>query len=168
VPPENEEIASMSDSDADRPAVPGENDGEACPMPSRGQGDDAGAIARMLGAKRIAIVGLSDDPNRPSHRIGEYLVSHGYDVVPVNPAHASVLGRKSYPALADVPGPIDVVNVFRRPEACADVARDAIAAGAKGVWLQSGIRNDAAKRLAAEAGIDYVENRCIMVEHMTR
>ena len=137
-------------------------------MPSRGRGDDAAMIARMLDARRIAVVGLSDDVTRPSHGIGEYLMSHGFDVVPVNPNHNEVLDRPCYPTLAAVPGPIDVVNVFRRPEFCADVVRDAIAAGAKGVWLQSGIYNAEAKRLAEAAGIDYVENRCIMVEHMTR
>jgi len=142
--------------------------GEACPMPSRGQGSDADAIARMLGAGRIAIVGLSDDPSRPSYQIASYLMSEGYEVVPVNPTHATVLGLKSYPTLKDVPGEVDVVNVFRRPEFCADITRDAIAKGAKGVWLQSGVRNDEAKRLAQSAGIDYVQDRCIMVEHRTK
>ena len=142
--------------------------GEACPMPSRGQGSDADAIARMLGAGRIAVVGLSDDPSRPSYQIASYLMSEGYEVVPVNPTHATVMGLKSYPALKDVPGEVDVVNVFRRPEFCADIARDAIAKGAKGVWLQSGVRNDEAKRLAQSAGIDFVQDRCIMVEHRTK
>ena len=142
--------------------------GEACPMPSRGQGSDGDAIARMLGAGRIAIVGLSDDPGRPSYQIATYLQSEGYEVVPVNPTHATVMGLKSYPALKDVPGEVDVVNVFRRPEFCADVTRDAIAIGAKGVWLQSGVRSDEARRLAQAAGIDFVQDRCIMVEHRTR
>ena len=142
--------------------------GEACPMPSRGQGSDADAIARMLGAGRIAVVGLSDDPGRPSYQIASYLMSEGYEVVPVNPTHATVMGLKSYPTLKDVPGEVDVVDVFRRPEFCADITRDAIAKGAKGVWLQSGVRNDEAKRLAQSAGIDFVQDRCIMVEHRTR
>ena len=142
--------------------------GEACPMPSRGQGSDADAIARMLGAGRIAIVGLSDDPGRPSYQIGSYLKSQGYEIVPVNPTQTTVMGLKSYPSLKDVPGEVDVVNVFRRPEFCADVARDAIAIGAKGLWLQSGVRNDDARTLAQAAGIDFVQDRCIMVEHRTR
>ena len=142
--------------------------GEACPMPSRGQGSDADAIARMLGAGRIAVVGLSDDPSRPSYQIASYLMSEGYQVVPVNPTHATVMGLKSYPTLKDVPGEVDLVNVFRRPEFCADITRDAIAKGAKGVWLQSGVRNDEAKRLAQSAGIDFVQDRCIMVEHRIR
>lgn len=141
---------------------------EACPMPSRGQGPDADAIARMLGAGRIAVVGLSDDPSRPSYQIASYLKSEGFEVVPVNPTHATVMGVKSYPTLRDVPGEVDVVNVFRRPEFCADITRDALAIGAKGVWLQSGVRNDEAKQLAAAAGIDFVQDRCIMVEHRMR
>ncbi len=141
---------------------------EACPMPSRGQEPDSPAIARMLGGGRIAIVGLSDDPNRPSYQIAAYLKGEEYEVVPVNPAHATVMGLKSYRNLKDVVGAVDVVNVFRRPEFCADIARDAIAVGAKGLWLQSGVRNEEAKKLAQAAGIDYVQDRCIMVEHHVR
>ncbi len=142
--------------------------GEACSMPSRGERPDSATIARMLGAGRIAIVGLSDDPGRPSYQIAAYLRSEGYEVVPVNPTHETVMGVKSYASLKDVPGEIDVVNVFRRPEFCADITRDAIAIGAKGVWLQSGVRNAEAKALAASAGVDFVQDRCIMVEHRIR
>jgi predicted CoA-binding protein len=139
-----------------------------CPLPQRSPGDEAAAVDRMLAARRIAIVGMSDDPRRPSHGIGSYLIAHGYDVVPVNPTHESVLGRKCYASLADVPGKIDLVNVFRRSEFCADVVRQALAISAGGVWLQSGIRNEQARELADEAGIDFVQDRCIMVEHMDR
>ena len=141
---------------------------DACPLPSRSGGAEASAVDRMLQANRIVIVGLSDDPTRPSHGIASYLINHGFEVIPVNPTHAQVLGRKCYATIAEVEGPIDLVNVFRRSQFCADVTRDAIAAGAKGVWLQAGIRNDQAHRLALEAGIDFVQDRCIMVEHMTR
>ena len=141
---------------------------DACPLPSRSPGAEAAAVDNMLEAKRVAVVGMSDDPGRPSHGIAGYLLAHGYDVVPVNPNHDEVMGLKCYARLADVPGPIDLVNVFRRSEACADVTRDAIAAGARGVWLQSGISSAEAKRLADEARIDYVEDRCIMVDHMRR
>jgi uncharacterized protein len=141
---------------------------EACPLPSRSPGVEAATVDRMLQAKRIAVVGMSDDPDRPSHGIGGYLLAHGYEVIPVNPKHDQVLGRKCYASLQDVPGAVDLVNVFRRPEFCADVTRQAIEAGAKGVWLQAGIRNEAAQRLAADAGIDFVQDRCIMVEHMQR
>ncbi len=122
----------------------------------------------MLKAKRIAIVGMSDDPARPSHGIGGYLKSHGYEIVPVNPTHESVMGLKCYARLADVPGKIDLVNVFRRSQFCADVAREAAEVGAKGLWLQAGIRNEEARRIARDARIDYIEDRCIMVEHMHR
>ncbi len=142
--------------------------GEACPMPSRGQGSDVDAISRMLGGGRIAVVGLSDDPSRPSYQIASYLKNEGYEVVPVNPTHATVMGLRSYPTLKDVPGEVDVVNVFRRPEFCAAITRDAIAIGARGVWLQSGVRNEEAKKLAQSAGIDFVQDRCIMVEHRIR
>ncbi len=137
-------------------------------------GDDAGrdteaAIARMLAGRRIAVVGLSDDPSRPSHGVSAAMLAAGYTIVPVNPNCRSALGQACYATLADIPGgPVDVVNVFRRPLACAGVVRDAIAAGARGVWLQSGIVNDEARRLAAEAGLDFVQDRCIMVEQMRR
>ena len=140
--------------------------GEACPMPSRGEGPDAKAIGRMLNGTRIAIVGLSDDPSRPSYRIASYLVQEGFDVVPVNPTHETVMGMKSYASLEDVPGTVDVVNVFRRPEYCADVARAAVAVGAKGLWLQSGVRSAEAQKIAITAGIDFVQDRCIKIDHM--
>ena len=118
--------------------------------------------------KRIAVVGMSKNPEKEAHTVPKYLIERGYDVIPVNPTHETVLGRKCYAKLSDVPGTIDLVNVFRRGEFCADVTREAIAAGAKGVWLQSGIRNDEARTLAEEAAIDFVQDRCIMVEHMQR
>ena len=142
--------------------------GEACPLPIRTPGAEATAVDNMLRAKRVAVVGLSDDPDKPSHGIAGYLMSHGYEVIPVNPTHDHVLGLKCYATLADVPGEIDLVNVFRRPQFCADVTRDAIAKGAKGVWLQAGIRNEEARKLAEQAKIDFVQDRCIMVEHMSR
>jgi predicted CoA-binding protein len=141
---------------------------ESCPLPLRTPGAESAAVDRMLKAKRIVIVGMSDDPSRPSHGIGGYLVAHGYEVIPVNPNHDQVLGQKCYARLSDVPGEIDLVNVFRRPQFCADVTREAIEAGAKGVWLQAGIRNEEARTMAEEAGVDFVQDRCIMVEHMAR
>jgi predicted CoA-binding protein len=137
-------------------------------LPLRTPGTEATAVDRMLKAKRVAIVGLSDDPSRPSHGIAGYLAANGFEIIPVNPNHGQVLGQKCYASLRDVPGAIDLVNVFRRPQFCADVTRDAIAKGAKGVWLQAGIRNEDARRMAEEAGVDFVQDRCIMVEHMAR
>jgi len=141
---------------------------EACTLPgSRDEGEEA-MIRRMLAAERIAIVGLSDKPGRASYMIGQYLKGLGKTIIPVNPQFQTALGLKCYATLAQAPGPIDLVNVFRKSEFCADVARDAVAVGAKGVWLQSGITNDEARQAARKAGLDYVEDRCIMVEHSYR
>ena len=142
--------------------------GESCPLTPRSPGAEISVVERLLAAKRVAVVGMSDDPMRPSNGIGGYLAANGYDVVPVNPNHEMVSGKKCYASLKDVPGKIDLVNVFRRPQFCDEVVRDAIAVGAKGVWLQSGIRNEQARQLAEKAKLDYVEDRCIMVEHMQR
>jgi predicted CoA-binding protein len=141
---------------------------DACPLHTRPADDEASVIRRMLAGQRIAVVGLSDDPSRPSHDVANYLISAGKEVFPVNPNHRTVLGRKCYASLEDVPGRIDVVDVFRRPERCPDVVRAALAVGAKGVWLQSGIFSEEARRIAAEAGIDFVQDRCLKVEHMFR
>lgn len=120
-------------------------------------------VPQLLKAKRIAVVGMSE--GRISGRIGLFLKDRGREVIPVNPNAATVYGLTAYPTLADIPGgPVDLVNVFRRPEFCADVVRQAIAAGAGGVWLQSGIVSDEAERLAADAGLPFVQDRCIMVE----
>ena len=142
--------------------------GEACPLPSSNRSNDpeADAVARMLRGRRIAVVGLSDNRSRAAHRIAQFLRSIGREVVPVNPNYQEVMGVQCYPTIASVPGKVDVVDVFRRAEFCADVVRDAIEAGAGGVWLQSGLINAEARRLAEEAGIDYVEDRCLMVEIM--
>lgn len=139
---------------------------DACPMPSNPSGGEAGAVRRMLAGRRIAVVGLSDDPSRASHGVASYLASVGKEIIPVNPNHTRVMGRPCYPSLEAVPGPIDVVDVFRRPEFCADVVRSAVAVGAKGVWLQSGIVSDEAAKIAREAGIDFVQDRCLKVDHM--
>jgi predicted CoA-binding protein len=139
---------------------------DACPLPTTPTQDEPSTIARMLRSRRITIVGASDDPSRASFAIASYLLGQGYEVVPVNPNHRNVLGLTCYPSLDAVPGNVEVVNVFRRPEYCAAVAREAIARGATGLWLQSGISSPEARRIATERGVDYIENRCIMVEHM--
>jgi len=139
---------------------------EACPLPSNPAGGEAATVRRLLAGKRIAVVGLSDDPSRASHGVASYLVSVGKEVIPVNPNLTRVMGLKCYPSLEAIPGQIDVVDVFRRPEHCADVVRSALAVGAKGVWLQSGIVNEEAERIARDAGIDFVQDRCMKVDHM--
>src|ERR1041384_1569665 len=142
--------------------------GNACPLPNARSMDETQVIERLLNANRIAIVGLSDDPARPSHEIGRYLLEHDKEIIPVNPNCQRLLGLKCYASLSDVPGPIDLVNVFRRQEHCPEVVRQAIKVGAKGIWLQSGILSEKAKGLAQRAGIDFVQNKCIMVEHRRR
>src|SRR3954469_23475722 len=103
-------------------------DGDACTLPTGPRDPDAQAVQRMLAAKRIAVVGLSDDPSRPSYDVASYLRSVGKEILPVNPTHKTVMGLTCYPSLAAVPGLIDLVDVFRRAEYCADVAREAVEA----------------------------------------
>ena len=139
---------------------------ETCPLPPSPRGSTADAVRRMLAGKRIAVVGLSDDPTRASYGVASYLMSVGKEIIPVNPNHQTVMGLKCYPSLEAVPGQIDVVDVFRRPEFCPDVVHSAVAVGAKGVWLQSGIVSPEAERIARDVGIDFVQDRCLKVDHM--
>jgi predicted CoA-binding protein len=129
--------------------------------------DDDGIAATLRGAGRIAIVGASPDPSRPSNGVLRDLVADGFDVVPVNPNATEVEGLPCFPsveaAVAAV-GPVDIVDVFRRAEACADVARDAVAAGARCLWLQLGIADREAGRIAADAGLSVVMDRCTAIE----
>lgn len=116
-------------------------------------------------AQTIAVVGLSSDPERPSHDVGRYLKESGYRIIPVHPKEEQVLGEKAYPSLADVPEPIDLVDVFRKPEATPDVAREAVETGAKVLWLQEDIVNDEARRIAEEGGMKAVMGICLMKTH---
>jgi predicted CoA-binding protein len=125
-------------------------------------------IDRLLDAKTVAVVGLSGNAARDSHRVAAYLQDHGYRVVPVNPNETEVLGEKAYATLADVPFDVDVVDVFRRREHLKGVVLDAIAKGAWGVWGQQGVSDNEAQRIATEAGLKFVMNRCMMVEHDRR
>jgi predicted CoA-binding protein len=116
-------------------------------------------------AKTIAVVGASSDPSRPSHGVFAKLLEYGYRVVPVNPNETAVLGQTAFPALHDVPFPIDIVDVFRRPEYTPEIAEAAVAIGAKVLWLQSGIINEAAAERAKAAGLVVVMDACIKVLH---
>lgn len=127
--------------------------------------DDAKLRLIFADARTIAVVGLSSDPSRPSNRVSAYLQRAGYRIVPVNPNESEVLGEAALPSLADVADPIDVVDVFRRPEFTPDVARDAVAVGAKALWLQLGIANEEAARIASDGGLTVIMDACIMVEH---
>jgi uncharacterized protein len=116
-------------------------------------------------AQSIAVVGASASPERPSHGIFGKLLGAGYRVVPVNPKESEVLGQKAYASLRDVPGSVDIVNVFRRPEHTPEVASEAVAIGAKVLWLQSGIWNEDAAARAAAGGLLVVMDECIGVVH---
>lgn len=117
--------------------------------------------------RRVAVVGLSPNPKRPSNFVSIYLMNNGFDVTPVNPGHKSILGRPCYPSLAEVPGPIDIVDVFREPSALLAIAEQAVAAGAKVLWMQSGIVNEEAAEIARRGGLDVVMDRCLKIEHAT-
>lgn len=116
-------------------------------------------------AKTIAVVGLSPNPERASYEVTSYLKGQGYRIIPVNPTVAEVLGEKSYPDLKSIPEPVDVVDIFRRAEDVPPIVEQAIAIGAKAVWMQLGIVNEAAAQRAREAGLGVVMDRCLMVEH---
>ena len=126
----------------------------------------ASDIRKILEQKNIAVVGMSKNEGKPAHFVPKYLIEHGYNVIPVNPTITEVLGRKSYPSIADIPDDVDVVDVFRKSEDVPPVVNDAInKKGIKVIWMQSGIYNEEAERKAKEKGIDVVFNRCMMVEH---
>lgn len=112
----------------------------------------------------IAVVGLSDDPSKISHMVSAAMQQKGYRIIPVNPNASSILGETSYPSLKDVPVPIDIVNVFRRPEHTPPIAEEAVAAGAKVLWLQQGIANDETAKIASDGGLKVIMDRCIKVE----
>jgi predicted CoA-binding protein len=120
----------------------------------------------LKGAQTIAVVGLSDDPSRPSYGVAKYLQEHGYRIVPVSPKANRILGEQAYPDLPSIPFDVDIVDIFRRPEAVGPHVDEAIQKGAKMVWLQLGIRNDEAASKAQEANIAVVQDRCIKIEHM--
>jgi hypothetical protein len=129
-------------------------------------GQDAAELKRILeSAQVVAMVGLSAKPERDSHRVAKYLQEHGYRIIPVNPAEEEILGERSYPDLEAVPAPVDVVDVFRRPEHVPAIADQAQAIGAKVLWLQKGVRNDEAAERARQAGLTVVQDQCMMQDH---
>jgi predicted CoA-binding protein len=116
-------------------------------------------------SKTIAVVGLSPDEARDSHQVAAYMQRHGYRVIPVNPNVKTVLGERAYGSLREVPEPIDLIDVFRRPEFVPAIVEEAIAIQAPALWLQLGVVHEAAARRAQQAGIAVVMDRCLMVEH---
>ena len=128
--------------------------------------NDIQTLRRILKqSRRIAVVGLSINWYRPSYFAAKYLLDHGYQVIPVNPQYPEVLGLKCYPSLRAIPHPVDIVDCFRKAEDIPPLAEDAIAIGAKVLWLQLGIVNEAAADKARAAGLEVVMDRCIKIEH---
>ncbi len=119
----------------------------------------------ILNYKNIAVVGISDDPERPSHYVASFLESHGYNIIPVNPKLTEWEGKKCYPDLLSIPVKVDVVDIFRRSEAVPPIVDEAIAIKAKAVWMQEGIVNEEAAAKARKAGIEVVMDRCMKTEY---
>jgi len=128
--------------------------------------DDIPTLRRILQTcKTVAVVGLSDEWHRPSNFVAKYLQSHGYRVIPVNPRYQSVLGERCYARLEDIPEPVDMVDVFRKPADVPPIAASAVAIGAKCLWQQLGVANREADAIARAAGLDSVMDRCVKIEH---
>ena len=128
--------------------------------------DTISELRRILkGCRTIAVVGLSSEWHRPSYFAAKYLQEHGYRIVPVNPRYAEVLGEACYPSLEAIPCPVDMVDVFRKPGDLLPIARSAVAIGARCLWQQLGVRNLEADRIACDAGLDSVMDRCVKIEH---
>ena len=128
--------------------------------------DDINTLRRILSQSRvIAVVGLSADWFRPSYFAAKYMQEHGYTVIPVNPRYPEVLGQKCYRSLREIPGKVDLVDCFRKTEDIPPIAEDAIAIGAKVLWQQLGVKNEAAAARARAAGLDAVTDRCVKIEH---
>ena len=135
-------------------------------MTDLGRYQDPLTIQRVLHtARTIAIVGLSKDELRASNFVGYYLKRHGYHVVPVNPRETEILGEKCYPSLLDVPVPVDVVNVFRAPDALPEIAREAVAIHASALWCQFGVINSEGAQIAEDGGLAVIMDRCLKIEH---
>ncbi|MDX5364567.1 MAG: CoA-binding protein [Pseudazoarcus pumilus] len=119
----------------------------------------------LRSTRRIAVVGMSDKPDRPSHYVAQFMRERGFTIIPVNPQCTEIDGLKCYPSLRDIPGPIDMVNVFRRPDDIPPIARDAVAIGAKSLWIQLGLVSAEAEAVAEAAGLAVVMDQCIKVEY---
>ena len=128
--------------------------------------DDIAGIRRILAQSRIiAVVGLSAQWYRPSYFAAKYMQDHGYRIIPVNPNYGEVLGEKCYAKLTDIPSPVDIVDCFRKSAEMPGIARDAVKIHAKVLWMQLGIVNDEAEKIAVDAGLDVVANHCVKIEH---
>jgi uncharacterized protein len=123
-------------------------------------------IERALRYRKIAVVGLSPKPDRPSYGVTEYLIRQGYEIVGIRPAQKEILGKPCYSSLREAPGPIEVVDVFRAPEFVPQIVDEAIAAEAKALWLQEGVTHPEAEAKARQAGMIVISDRCILKEHI--
>jgi predicted CoA-binding protein len=124
--------------------------------------EEIGAILQNY--RTVAVVGLSADPGRPSYQVAQYLKQHGYRIIPVNPGCAEILGEKCYSSLQEIPFPVEVVDIFRKAEAIPAVVAEAIAVGAKVVWMQLGLVDPTSARRAREAGLEVVMDHCMKIE----
>jgi len=122
-------------------------------------------VRAVLAMKTIAVVGMSSQEERPSYQVGKYLIEHGYDVIPVRPDGGEILGRTVVGSLKEIDRPVEIVDVFRRPEDCEEIAADAVSIGAKVLWLQEDIVSPAAEKIANDAGLLFVMDTCIKKMH---
>jgi uncharacterized protein len=128
--------------------------------------DDIVGLRRILTQRRtIAVVGLSAQWHRPSYFAAKYMQDHGYRIIPVNPNYSEVLGQRCFPGLTEIPEQVGIVDCFRRASEMVPIARDAVAIGAKVLWMQLGIRNDEAASIAVDAGLDVVIDHCVKIEY---
>jgi predicted CoA-binding protein len=143
-----------------------QNGAGGAPAPDRSFAKTAAERLRILQeARTIAMVGLSANSMRPSHFVAIYMLAQGYHVIPVNPKETQILGQRCYASLRDIPEPVDIVDIFRDPAAVPPLVEDAIAIGAKVVWMQLGVVNEAAAGRAQDAGLEVVMDRCVKIEH---
>ncbi|MEJ2109418.1 MAG: CoA-binding protein [Acidobacteriota bacterium] len=137
---------------------------ESCEFPESNPVDST--VREILeNSKTVAVVGLSDKPERDSYKVARYLKDHGYSIIPVNPTKTEILGEKSYPDLASIPAPVDIVDVFRKVDAIPGIVDEAIRINAKVVWMQLGLAHNESARKATEAGLTVDQSKCIKVEH---
>jgi predicted CoA-binding protein len=128
---------------------------------------DLSVIAEIVRtAKTIAVVGLSPKPDRPSYEVAAYMQAQGYRIIPVNPRATEILGEKCYPSLSDIPIAVDIVDVFRQPDAVPEIAEEAVKIGAKALWLQLGVISLEGAEIAERGGMKVIMDRCLKVDHM--
>lgn len=137
---------------------------ESCDLPSQNATSDE-VCDILKTARTIAVVGLSDKPDRDSHHVAAYLQQHGYRIIPVNPNAQEILGERCYPSLREIPVPVELVDIFRRADAVPAIVEEALAIGAKVVWMQDGIVHNAAADRARAAGLKVVMSKCLLREH---